>query len=82
MLKPELPSRTFISDHRLSSAVDSLHDCRGPKICVRKHPVKSMRIAHPNHGTNFDSPNGPVTPVCFCAPYTYLSIYLFTCIQL
>lgn len=63
MLKPELPCRTFISDHRLSS--EFLHDSRDRKKCLRKQiigPVKSMRIAHPNHGTNFDSPNGPLTP--------------------
>ncbi|KAK1374929.1 Pyruvate kinase [Heracleum sosnowskyi] len=63
ILKPELPSRTFISDHRLSS--EFLHDSRDRKKCLRKQntsPVKSMRIAHPNHGTNFDPPNGPLTP--------------------
>nr|XP_017236181.1 PREDICTED: pyruvate kinase isozyme G, chloroplastic [Daucus carota subsp. sativus] len=77
MLKPEAPSRTFISDHRLSSAAnvctsDSLHNSRGRRKCLRKQnvsTVKSMRIAQPNHGTKFDSPNGPLTPDKLDSPF-------------
>ncbi|KAL8112627.1 hypothetical protein AgCh_020078 [Apium graveolens] len=66
MLKPELPSRTFISDHRLSS--EFFYDSRDRKKCFRKQKmshVKSMRIAQPN----FDSPNGPFTPDKLDSPF-------------
>lgn len=78
MLKPELPSRTFISDHRLSS--EFFHDSRDRIKCLRKQnisPVKSMRIAQPNHGTNYDSPNGPLTPVCISRLYIFF-LYLLS----